>query len=189
MPARDAQILRQLRVTNPVRTLFDLAGVVDAETLEVILDFVLFRGFASVESLLRRQAALAGRGVRGSALLRKLLRDRGSDEAVPQSVLETRFIQLLGKRNLPLPCKQVTMKSHEASYRVDFYFPHSRLVVEVDGGRWHVGREAMQRDRRRDNFLTVQGARVLRLTWHDVMRDQDYVERQLRAGLGLTPLH
>lgn len=189
MPSCDVQTLHRLPITNPVRTIFGLAGVVDADTLEIIVDHALYRGLASVDRLRRRLEELGGRGVKGCRQLRQVLNMRGPGEAVPQSVLETRFVQLLRRRNLPLPHRQVRLTTPEGStYRVDFHFPRHGLVIEVDGGKWHSTRAAMQRDRRRDNALTLCDKKVLRLTWFDVMRDPEYVDRQMRRALGIVSL-
>ena len=65
--------------------------------------------------------------------------------------------------------------------RVDFCFEGARLVVEVDGARWH---RAARRDQDRDNQLAAAGWRVLRFSWHEVVREPDEVLRTLRAALG-----
>ncbi|MGH2752528.1 MAG: hypothetical protein ACRDK3_16905 [Actinomycetota bacterium] len=42
--------------------------------------------------------------------------------------------------------------------------------MEVDGRRWHSGRRPETRDRRRDHALVLDGKRVLRFTWEDVVK-------------------
>lgn len=44
-------------------------------------------------------------------------------------------------------------------HRVDFVYEDQRLIVEVDGSRWHADR---RRDQRIDNALVAAGWRVLR---------------------------
>ncbi len=64
--------------------------------------------------------------------------------------------------------------------RVDFCFRAARLVVEVDGARWHPD---PRRDRQRDNALTALGWRVLRYAWADVVHEPERVLAEIRAAL------
>ena len=48
------------------------------------------------------------------------------------------------------------------SYRVDFLVDE-RLVVEIDGAKWHSSREARERDRKRDLHMKDQRYEVLRI--------------------------
>lgn len=72
--------------------------------------------------------------------------------------------------------------------RVDFVYPEQRVVVEVDGSRWHAGRQALRRDAERDNYLNVRGWTVLRFTWFDLIERPDYVVEQIRLALGVHRL-
>jgi very-short-patch-repair endonuclease len=74
----------------------------------------------------------------------------------------------------------------EPGVRVDFCFRSARLVVEVDGARWH---QDVQRDRRRDNALARLGWRVMRFTWADVVHDSTRVVREIRAALAPSCTH
>jgi very-short-patch-repair endonuclease len=72
--------------------------------------------------------------------------------------------------------------------RVDFCFAAARLVVEVDGARWHPD---PARDQRRDNVLAALGWRVLRFTWSEVVHDSARVLDTVRAALeaGCSTVH
>lgn len=59
-----------------------------------------------------------------------------------------------------------------------------RLVVEIDGAEFHTGREAFERDRRRDALLVALGYRVLRFSYLQVLHRWDEVERAIRAAVG-----
>jgi very-short-patch-repair endonuclease len=50
-------------------------------------------------------------------------------------------------------------------HEVDFHWPEQRLVVELDGWKFHGHRVAFERDRIRDNELQLLGYTVLRFTW------------------------
>lgn len=57
---------------------------------------------------------------------------------------------------------------------VDFFAPKAKVVIEVDGSQhresWHVAK-----DKCRDDFLTGNGLKVLRLNRNDVMYNTDEV--------------
>ncbi len=48
--------------------------------------------------------------------------------------------------------------------KADFVWRRERLIVETDGYRFHGGRHAFERDRRRDQLLVAAGWRVIRIT-------------------------
>lgn len=53
---------------------------------------------------------------------------------------------------------------------VDFVWRDRRLIVEIDGYRFHSSRSAFERDRMRDAELTAAGFRVIRVTWRQLER-------------------
>jgi very-short-patch-repair endonuclease len=57
------------------------------------------------------------------------------------------------------------------AFMVDAWWPSRRLVVEVDGFRFHGTRRAFERDRRRDAELQAAGQRVVRVTWRQLRRE------------------
>ncbi|MEM9388244.1 MAG: DUF559 domain-containing protein [Pseudomonadota bacterium] len=57
------------------------------------------------------------------------------------------------------------------SYEVDILWRDGPLIVEIDGYRWHSGREQFRADRERDYRLMLAGYRVLRLTHEEVEQD------------------
>ena len=66
---------------------------------------------------------------------------------------------------------------------VDFLWRKHRLVVEVDGFGTHGTRQAFQRDRRRDQLLTLAGWQVIRFTWDEITTEPGYVTEVLRRLL------
>jgi very-short-patch-repair endonuclease len=62
---------------------------------------------------------------------------------------------------------------------VDFAWPEAKLAVEVDGYRWHSGRQQWQNDMQRQNALAEVGWLVLRFSWYDVTNRPDYVIRTI----------
>jgi Protein of unknown function (DUF559) len=54
--------------------------------------------------------------------------------------------------------------------KADFLWRAQRVVVETDGYKFHGTRQAFERDRNRDQRLTVAGWRPIRTTWRQVYK-------------------
>ena len=59
-------------------------------------------------------------------------------------------------------------------YIVDLYAPKAKLVIEIDGSQ-HLQRDHVQKDGRRDEYLTSLGLIVLRFNSREVLKDSDAV--------------
>ena len=59
-------------------------------------------------------------------------------------------------------------------YIVDFYAPKVKLVIEVDGSQ-HLEEDHIERDKRRDAALIVQGLEILRVNNLEVLQELDAV--------------
>ncbi len=68
-------------------------------------------------------------------------------------------------------------------YIADFVCFDRKIIIEVDGGQ-HAGNA---RDRRRDEWLTGQGLRVLRFWNNDVLKNTDGVLSMIADALGTSP--
>jgi very-short-patch-repair endonuclease len=189
MPRCDVEVIRGIPVTAPARTLLDLGSVVDEETLEIALDDALSTHKVRLARLRWRLDEVGGRGKPGTAALRKLLEVRGDGPMVPTTILETKLVRLLRKGRLPIALPQHRFyEDGQLVARVDFVYPEHRVVIEVDGNRWHSGRRARVRDAERDNYLNLKGWTVLRFTWLDLVERPEYVLDQIRRALGHQPL-
>jgi very-short-patch-repair endonuclease len=74
-----------------------------------------------------------------------------------------------------------------AGYDVDFVWPEERLVIEVDGFRFHGHRVAFERDRRKDQVLLTAGYRVVRVTWRQLADAPLTVLAVIAAALASGP--
>lgn len=68
----------------------------------------------------------------------------------------------LRRRGLPPPTRQVLRKDRKNRYYLDLYWPHWKLVVEIDGIH-HTWAENVVGDALRQNALALAGDTVLRL--------------------------
>ena len=165
----DRARLDRIPVTSVARTLVDLAHEVEPEELE--------RAFREAQFLRRydhaaMQDALARRP---SQALRLLLGRR----APTQSHLEDDLLRVCRRHGIPQPLTQQRLKAG----RVDFLWPHERVVVEVDGWQAHGTPDAFQRDRASTNALQLAGYLVLRFTSNDLKYHPAQVAWQIQQAL------
>ena len=176
----------------PVGGLAPLPAQPARETaLELLRTRPLLEAVVAVDSALRARAVAAeqlavaldaGAGVTGAARARRAL---GLCDARAESVLESVARVLFLRAGLPGLSTQRTLLAGGRVVRVDVLFEHARLVVELDGSRWHA---EPARDRLRDNALVSAGWRVLRYTWADVVHDGDRVVAEVAAALSVAAL-
>lgn len=153
----DVWLHREVPVTSPARTMVDLAGRADLDSLSEISHGLGIRhGLGAADVF----AAMARRGrVNGAWKLRALYH---GDAAVLLSRLEKRFVALLRTHGLPLP--QTNRKVD--SFYVDCRWPG--LTVELLGFRFHSSRHAWVRDQRRAREAYARGDEFRTYTWDDV---------------------
>ena len=155
------------------RTVYHLSLVLEPEALVCLVDSATRRGWIP-----------AAGPVRGR---RRLLDAMAMSDARSESPLETYIRLLLVRAGLAPEVLQ-----HELFYvagqppyaRFDLAWPSVRLAIEVDGREYHDEPGALYRDRSKSNAALLDGWRVLRFTWLDVMRRPDWVVATVRKALG-----
>jgi predicted transcriptional regulator of viral defense system len=161
--------------TAPARTLLDLAALPASSGRGPGLDQVLGELLAtkrvqpaSVLTALKRARSShhAGRAQLERTLERALELDIVRTESPP----ERRFLLMLACDGMPLPAVQHEIRGPRGGLicRADFAWPAFRLVIEIDGSRWHSSLEAQARDRARDARLQAAGWTVLRFSPADI---------------------
>ena len=93
------------------------------------------------------------------------------------SELERRFVPLTRRAGLGKPLTGVWLNG----FKVDFYWPDLRLVVETDGLRYHRTAAQQARDRERDQAHTAGGLTPLRFTHAQVAYEARRVVATLSA--------
>jgi very-short-patch-repair endonuclease len=172
---RDVRKLGGIPITSPARTIFDVAAVVRRRELEQALAEAYARRLArrsDFVSLLARRSSLSG-----TRALRALLDD--ATPALTRSRAEERLLALIRTAELPAPEINVRIGRHE----VDFMWRDQRLIVEVNGFRFHSSRSAFEHDRRRDAELISQGFRVIRITWRQIVDRPEALTARLAKAL------
>ena len=173
-----------LRVTNPSRTVIDLAAVVSRSRLEVIVDNVLAAGVVELNDLNSLRLSLSRQGKKGARNLRAVLESRVGDPAVPTTVLEARLLRLIKDAGLPIPTREFHAPwLKPINGRVDLAYVDHHLVIEADSRRWHLLFDAFEVDRRRDNAAQIAGWKVLRFTWRMIEEEPAQVLTTIKEAL------
>ena len=165
----DVTVHRGIPVTNPSRTLADLAHVLEPDDLVRAVREAMFRRLydrrALVDALTRRPS--------------KALRELMTEASVTQSQMEDRFLTICRRHRIPTPRTQ-----HRIGAKAyDFAWPQQRLVVETDSWLAHSTPYAFQADRAAGNALQLAGWLVLRFTWADLTRRSRKVAATVRHAL------
>ena len=175
--ASETLVFDRLRVTTPARTIVDLAGTLSARSLRETIERAQDRRRFHPGQI---RASLAhGRRRPATGPLTDLLELMQPDADNARSHLERLFLALARGTGLPRP----EVNRVIGGRRRDFSWPQQRLVVEVDGYRYHSSRQAKRRDHRRDRELTALGWRPIRLTYEEVAFEPNEIARELGALL------
>lgn len=178
---RDLKSAQGIPVTSIDLTLFDLAAVLDEDALEDSLDSALRKRLTSVNRLrLRLRETTRRKGIQS---LRSLVDERASNGGPSASRFETRLNRLLSSHGLPALRQFTVWDGGEFVARVDFSYPHARVIVEADSYRWHSSKRAWQRDIERRNQLTSLGWQIIHVTWDDLTRRPNETLDRIRASL------
>jgi predicted transcriptional regulator of viral defense system len=172
----DITIVDGIPVTTLARAVLDASAELDTDQLVRAVEESERRqlfDLRAVERLMARRPHVAG-----SVRLRTVLADY-RDPAPTRSELERSFLPLVDRAGLPTPLVNTLV----AGLEVDLYWPHSRLVVELDSRSYHSSPRAFERDRARDAHLLREGIRVLRVTYKRLKREPAAVIDDVRALL------
>ncbi len=172
---RDIATRHHLAITSVARTISDLAAATSSSHLDYVLDAALTRRLITEDSL-RQALERAPANHKGAATVRACLGHTG----LTRSEGERRLRALLKAAELAQPLAN----QYVAGLLVDFYWPESNLVLEVDGFRFHGSRAAFERDRRRDQRLAAAGIQVIRITWRQL--DQEPMAVLARVAQALA---
>jgi very-short-patch-repair endonuclease len=179
-------VLDGVPTTSATRTIIDLGAVCDASAIIAAFDDAARRSLTSAGRVAAAMESL-GPTRRGSGTLRRALAQRLQADPVPESILETRFAELVRDAGLPTPVRQhrVADGSGQIVARVDFAYPRARLAIEIDGAQFHAGASAWRGDLARQNVLVALGWQVLRFTARDLDTRPDEIATTIRSTLRL----
>ena len=171
----DTTTCRGIPVTTALRTLLDVAPTVKGRRLEQLLD----RAEALIDFAELQRTLTAHPARPGVPSLQAKLSHYTAGSTLTRSELEERFLRLCDDHGLPRPETNTRIEGVE----VDFVWRDARLIVEVDGYKYHRVPTVFESDCERDALLTVAGWRVVRFTWRRVTRRREWVARVIRDCL------
>lgn len=179
-------LIQQIPVTDPERTMVDLAAVLRPGRFENLLDNAIAAGQVDFDRLVELVTSLGRRGKPGTALLRRCLETRLGQPAASATILEVELLDLIARSGLPMPTPQFHAPwLKPINGRVDLAYLDERLVIEADSRRWHTLLNSFEVDRERDNAATLAGWRTLRFTWSQIVETPERVVHAIRAALQL----
>jgi hypothetical protein len=170
----DVATLGPIRLTSPLRTVIDLAAVLDRDALELAIESGLRRRLFTIGQLRWRADALLGTGRPGSANLRRLL--ERDDLGRTDSGWEVRTSQFLERAGLARPVRQHEVRVRGTVVaRPDLSYPDARIALEYDSDRWHTGTAQRRADAERRNRLRALGWTVIEVTPPTLRRPDDLI--------------
>lgn len=163
-----------MRTTTLERSLVDVATCFSAVRTEWLLDHLTVTARrTSLGRIARVVRQINRRGRAGIGAFVALLDDRSPGEAMPRSLLEREADGLLALTPLPAPTREHPLPAllgggPVLEGRVDRAWPEVRLILEIDGRRWHARERDMAKDRRRDRQAAAAGWQTLRVLGEEV---------------------
>lgn len=152
-----------LRVTDPVRTVLDLARCCPHPEGLVRAEAAIHRGVVTPDLLLRRIGDV--RRLHGADRARGVI---AAARVGAESPMETRLRVALTGAGLPEPVLQHHIRTASGTVRVDLAWPSALVCIEYDGFAWHSGADAFARDRRRWRAVVAAGWDVYPVTAVDI---------------------
>ena len=156
-------------LTSPARTVFDLASLLPAASLESIIEQGLCDQRFTIETLTSVGHRLGTSGRAGSKLFADVLGSRPAGQRPVGSHLELRFIRAWDAAGLPSLERQRPIRLPTGVVlHPDFAEPRRRLLIEVDHATFHGGHQQNMNDRWRDRQYHLLGWRSERVTNDDI---------------------
>jgi very-short-patch-repair endonuclease len=78
---------------------------------------------------------------------------------------------------------------HDTTYIVDLLAQQEKVIIEIDGYRYHSNRTAFGADRQRDYELHTSGYLVLRIPHHELVADLEVCLAKVQRMLGFRQHH
>lgn len=162
----DLTTRRGLPVTNPVRTILDLATVAHPFRVEQAMEDGLRRDLFTTQQLAQRYTQIVRRGWKGGASLRQMIEFRLGERVPTGSAFELKVLKLLLAHGLPEPVRQhpVTLAADLTVY-LDLAWPRRQVALECDGIWDHGTNRQLPWDADRQNQVQLLGWLVLRTCW------------------------
>lgn len=161
-----------MRCTTPERTAVDLAAIFGVARLFETVDHARVHGLVDVPGIGIVLRDVARRGKPGMSKMAHVLDKLGPGKVAPQSVLERALHDLLERGGEPPLVRQYPHPGRAVPPGcVDGAYVQAKMIVEVDGRRWHTRIADLKRDHDRDNEAGRAGWITQRLLYEHVKGD------------------
>ena len=180
--AQASVVTGELRFVSAREALVDCLTVLSPAEGANLLDAALQKRYVLPDTVAQDLSARLGRGKRNAAGLRELVTRATSGS---RSEAEHRMARLLKRSGTGpwVPNFPLRDVSGQVAAEIDFAHVELRIAIEVDGRAFHSDRKSFERDRWRQNALTVGGWLVLRFTWEQITKHPDEVLATIRAAV------
>lgn len=173
----------RIPVTSVPRTFLDLASLWSVRQLDSALSEAERNGLVRMSQF--RKITERGRGWTGIAKLREVVDGWDPELLRTKSELEARFRNLCRDHGIPSPEVNVLV----GGFEVDCLWRQQRLIVELDGARFHRSPGQLHEDKERTAALEDLGFRVLRLSWRMVEQESSTAAARVRRRLARSVLN
>lgn len=169
---RDTTVYLGVRVTNPARTLFDMAPRLADRTLARTVNNALHTPW-----LTRGQLA---------EQLERHPTHPAAERMLPFIVTTEEPTRSDWERAFPAFCAQWALPEPTMGYRigrrtVDAFWPKQKIIVELDSLRYHLNPFVFADDRDRDKDHLTLRLPTVRLTWEEMHQTPEAEARRLKA--------
>lgn len=181
LPPCDTTTIEGLPSTTVERTICDLASIVPPQKTQHLIEWAIAERVMTSRSFVACALSFCRRGRKGSAVVRLLSHELLDEQPIPASVLERegcRVFSAAGTDGFELHF--VPPWSDGVTGVVDLAWVAERVIVELDGRRWHMTTKAMESDRRRDRQAASHHWLVMRFGWQEVMERPAQVLNEVR---------
>jgi len=179
LDARDVWTREAIGVTSPARTILDIAATKPFKALRRMVRQAQAERRITVRQLLdvlHRHPRHAG-----AAKLRTIVADGPTPT---RSHLEDLALDLLERAGIERPEVNPVLVLDGRRIRPDLLWRRLRVVIELDGRRWHSDALTQQDDADRQAILEAHGYRVLRITWSQIVNEPRRTLARIRPALG-----
>lgn len=171
-----------LRFVTAREALADCLTVLPPGAAADVLDSALQKRYVSPATIAEDLQLRVGRGRLNATRLRGLLARATSGS---RSEAEQKMARLLQRSGTGpwMPNHPLLDAAGRVSAEIDFAHVGLRIAIEVDGRAFHSDRTSFERDRWRQNALTIGGWLVLRFTWEQITQRPHEVIAMIRAAV------
>ena len=169
-------------VSGPERALLESCRYLGPLLIGKAVDSAIRRDLTAIDRMWLMLANEGGRGVPGSKLMKRVLRERHHDTAT-DSGSEFELLYHMQRGGLPRPALGFELYPDGGRRVPDFVWPDMGKAVEVDGIDAHSSADRLDDDLVRQNALMDLGLDIRRFSARRVRREPERVVAEIRRFL------